>query len=113
MLFELKQEIGHASPEVVNLRCPFCRHQGAFHGLPSCPDVSFTFNRIETTDKGEKLILRQYCAGTRKCPNQQCRALVFVVHDHQNKVVKSYPAEMIDFDSTNLPAKFYQVSRRP
>lgn len=36
------------------------------------------------------------------CPNPECRSLVQVVLKAQ-KVIESYPPEVIDFDSTNLP----------
>jgi hypothetical protein len=39
----------------------------------------------------------------RKCPNTSCSGLVHVVLS-QGRVVESYPPEVIDFDSTNLPA---------
>jgi hypothetical protein len=41
--------------------------------------------------------------GQRVCPNQECRAHVFIARD-KDKLIVSYPAERIDFDATNVPA---------
>jgi hypothetical protein len=43
--------------------------------------------------------------GTWICPNPDCRLALFVVLDHQTgAVVASFPPEVIDFDTTNIPA---------
>lgn len=41
MLHPLKVHVGQSVPSVVNLRCPLCRHTGAFNGLPNCNDVTW------------------------------------------------------------------------
>ena len=91
-VFQLRVEVGHGSSPIVNLRCPHCRHQGAFHGIPNCTDVTWGHQ------------VKRY-AGVRKCPNPECESLVFVVCNKRGTLEKSYPPETIDFDSTNLPAK--------
>ena len=84
--YRLASSVGYAGPENVTLRCPFCGHIGTFYGLPNVNDVSWI----------------RYQAGARRCPNIECLCLVFVVlKDHQ--LHTSYPPEVIDFDSTNLP----------
>jgi hypothetical protein len=40
--------------------------------------------------------------GVRHCPNDACRALVFLVA-RNDSVIESYPAETIDFDTSNIP----------
>jgi Domain of unknown function (DUF4145) len=45
----------------------------------------------------------QILTGQRRCPNRSCLAHLFVVLAGRNVEV-SYPAERIDFDSTNVPA---------
>lgn len=69
------------------LRCPRCRQIGTFETV-GVPDVQL--------DGG-------FIAGQRRCPNPNCRAHAFVVL-HQGGLVASYPAERLDFDSTDLPA---------
>jgi hypothetical protein len=39
----------------------------------------------------------------RTCPDPACGALIFVVSDSEGSVVASYPPELIDFDSTDIP----------
>lgn len=42
--------------------------------------------------------------GTRICPNPACKLVLFAVLDNQTgAVVVSYPPEVIDFDTTNIP----------
>jgi uncharacterized protein DUF4145 len=43
-----------------------------------------------------------FFAGARRCPNLECAGLVQVVL-RSNAVIESFPPEIIDFDSTNLP----------
>jgi len=45
----------------------------------------------------------QVTVGLRRCPNSACYAAAFVVYS-SGKLVESFPAETIDFDSTNIPA---------
>jgi Domain of unknown function (DUF4145) len=40
--------------------------------------------------------------GMRQCPNPECRSLVFTVVKN-GKLEASYPPQVIDFDSTDLP----------
>jgi hypothetical protein len=86
-----------ATSTVVNLRCPHCNHQGAFHGFSNCNDVSWN----ETVAGQNRGVTLQ--AGPRLCPNPSCSGLVQVVL-RSGSVVESYPPQAIDFDSTNLPA---------
>jgi hypothetical protein len=73
---------------VLNLRCPSCRQRGTFESF-NLQEISFGPNNQ---------------AGFRRCPNPECRALVFFVADQANKSPKvSYPAERIDFDAVNIP----------
>jgi uncharacterized protein DUF4145 len=80
-------QVGSGNAQIVNLRCPHCRHAGAFHGV-AIPDLTWASVH--------------YAAGTRKCPNPDCQYLVFVVLK-AGRLDTSYPPEVIDFDSTNLP----------
>ncbi|KRR09966.1 hypothetical protein CQ12_06015 [Bradyrhizobium jicamae] len=87
------------NPTVVNLRCPHCRHQGAFNAVKNCNDVAW----IEgVKNQGGKLAPTGFSAGARVCPNNECRGLVQVVL-RNGHLIESYPPETIDFDSTDLP----------
>lgn len=83
---------GGANP--INLRCPHCRHMGAFHGLNNIHDASFVGNF-----EGKAVPIT---FGIRKCPNRDCSGLVFV-SAISGKVARCFPPEIIDFDATNLP----------
>jgi hypothetical protein len=79
-----------ANPPIVSLRCPHCGHAGSFQGVANSNDVQWTSQGAHQT------------AGIRQCPNPECQSLVFVV-TRAGKVAASYPPQVIDFDSTNLP----------
>ena len=87
------------SPSIVNLRCPICGHLGAFHVLPNICDL--TWQAAPTPRGGFSF------AGLRLCPNNACRALVFVIF-RSGELQQAYPPEVIDFDSTNLPQPILQ-----
>lgn len=77
---------------IISLRCPACRQNGTFDGV-------MQFDAQNATGG------RGYRAGLRACPNRECRAVVFFIWDMGTRVVvASYPAERLDFDSTNIPA---------
>jgi hypothetical protein len=46
---------------------------------------------------------RRVLAGHRRCPDGVCQTHVFIVREG-SKVLMSYPAETIDFDSSKIPA---------
>ncbi|MBL8523095.1 MAG: DUF4145 domain-containing protein [Betaproteobacteria bacterium] len=81
------QNSGHLTP---SLRCPSCRQMGTFEALTNISDVHV-------------LGQSQQWLGSKRCPNPKCRAHVFVVLDQNQTLVRSYPAELIDFDAANVP----------
>lgn len=82
-------------PLVVKIRCPACRHAGAFNGYKNVYDIQWSNDNA----------YYEY-AGMRKCPNPDCGALVFVAWNASNgKDVTVFPSELIDFDATSLPPK--------
>jgi hypothetical protein len=99
MYRQLQLNVGQVNPRVVNLRCPRCRHAGAFHPIPGLHDVTWS-ERIEPP--AARVV---YNAGARQCPNLECQCLVFVVISNSSagQVTETFPPEVIDFDSTNLP----------
>jgi hypothetical protein len=88
-LFYAKNLYSAEGPAPVGLRCPGCRNRGTFEG--------FGINDQPIGENGA------FKAGQRRCPNPDCRAHVFVIHQ-QGKPVLSYPAERIGFDPVNIPA---------
>lgn len=97
---KLVSNVGSENPKIANLRCPHCNHVGAFHGLPQCSDVTWTIPKQQPN--GARVAI-QCSGGIRICPNPSCRCLVHVVLEGSS-VFESFPPEVIDFDSTNLPA---------
>lgn len=84
----------------VNMRCPHCRKQGVFHPFPT-KDAGWDIHR--RTDRG-MVSEGAMQIGSRRCPNTDCNAFVFVVL-RNGKLVRSYPPEVIDFDASNLPGR--------
>lgn len=84
----------------VNMRCPHCRKEGVFHAFAT-KDIGWEIHeRI-----GNQLVLHGHLRiGSRLCPNVDCNAFVFVVL-LKDKLIRSYPPEVIDFDSSNLPSQ--------
>ncbi len=76
---------GSATP---NIRCPGCGQLGTFELL---------LGNAQDFALGSG-----FRAGERRCPNVNCRALLFVVWQN-NQIIRSYPALRIDFDKTNIP----------
>jgi HEPN domain-containing protein len=74
---------------VVSLRCPGCRQQGIFQ--PLAQDVQISPGSV-------------VLAGMRRCPNPSCGAIVFFGAHASGSIAVSYPAERLEFDTTNLPA---------
>jgi hypothetical protein len=82
--------VGIQPSTVVKLRCPLCRQRGTFEQL-NTPDANIN-SPTETT-----------IVGIRRCSDPGCSALVFFIAKN-GQVVESYPAETIDFETTNIPA---------
>jgi hypothetical protein len=99
----LQQGGGRHSVSPVSMRCPYCRHVGTFGGIHEISDMGFAQQVGATAAKGGGGAMTSYAAGIRVCPNQECRGLVFIVTSN-GSLTASYPPEVIDFDSTNLPA---------
>ena len=83
----------------VKLRCPICRHQGIFSAI-GAQDLRWSQH---DTDKGKKSnVVHNFQVGVRRCPGRDCLAPVFVILK-QGELVTSYPPEVLDFDTTNIP----------
>jgi len=96
MLFKIDSEGAMDTSTVISLRCPGCRQQGTFDRV--IPNDALISTSPATGD------VRQYVLGHRKCPNPQCRTHIFFAFSkNKQQLVLTYPAERIDFDSTNIP----------
>lgn len=84
----------------VNMRCPRCRKEGVFHAFAG-KDAVWDIHRKTTAGTVSDGAIE---IGCRRCPNRECNAFAFVVI-HRGKLLRSYPSEVIDFDSTNLPPR--------
>jgi hypothetical protein len=80
----------------VNVRCPGCKKNGSFERVMQFDMVS-SRPLSESYSGSETLVF-----GQRRCPDPKCHTHIFFVAA-QNVLIASYPAETIDFDSTNLP----------
>jgi hypothetical protein len=75
----------------ISIRCPACRKMGILELVPGVPDVHFNVTVLG--------------AGPRKCPNPECECFIFIIYrlDESRSVIRSYPSERVDFDSSNIP----------
>lgn len=92
MLVKVEGAQGRGPNFSVSLRCPGCRQQGTFEGFSAAHDL----------DAGH------YLLGQRRCPNPACHTHIFFAAKGDS-VVASYPAERLDFDSTNIPKAVVQA----
>jgi hypothetical protein len=95
MIFQI-ENISHEESKkaVVKLRCPSCRQRGTF-------DTVVLHDLLTILRPSNISVI----LGQRRCPDPECRAHVFFALDKAAKsILISYPAERIDFDSTDIPA---------
>lgn len=93
MIFPVKKFNTVAASTIISLRCPNCKKMGTFTFIKGLHDLV-----INPGTQEQRLL------GQRACPNPDCKAHIFFA-SKGDKVVVSYPAERIDFDTTNLPSK--------
>lgn len=73
-----------------NIRCPGCGQLGSFELLIG--------------NSSDFVLDRAVRIGERRCPNPECRTVLFVVWQN-NQIARLYPALRIDFDKTNVPPR--------
>lgn len=81
----------------VSIRCPACRHMGAFYRRHDITDLEWW-----APVPGETSASFEAFAGMRFCPNLECNTLVFVAKSTEEGIV-TFPPETIDFDASQLP----------
>ncbi|MGI9382639.1 MAG: DUF4145 domain-containing protein [Methyloligellaceae bacterium] len=89
----------NSKPPVVSVKCPACRHHGAFYSPRGMSDLTWEQLPGAQDANGRS---RKTQIGIRLCPNPDCLALVFVVF-RDGKLDRSYPAEVLDFDASDIP----------
>ena len=90
----------NGKPPIVSLRCPACRHHGAFYSPRGISDL--TWEQLPASKEEANGRSRKTQIGIRLCPNPDCLSLVFVVF-RDGKLDRSYPAEVLDFDHSDIP----------
>jgi len=90
MKFQVAAYVQNNSWVSVRARCPSCKRQGTFDYLTNVYDLVI------------QNLSPQVTTGQRRCPNPECQALLFFAQQN-GKTLISYPPELIDFDSVNLP----------
>lgn len=85
--------VGIGGNAAVSMRCPGCRQIATFEAIENVVDVSL------------RIVNQNHWLGQRRCPNRECRTHVFIVHDQNIRVIRSYPPERIDFDPKDVPQR--------
>jgi Domain of unknown function (DUF4145) len=78
----------------IQCRCPVCHQDGVFEDLYSSDLIITSPNEVRICQ--------------RRCPNPICRAYVIFILQ-KNEIIQTYPAERIDFDTTNIPSSIIQA----
>src|SRR5690606_11698784 len=100
MKLNVKGDLTPYNPATLNIRCPSCRHAGAFHGV-GVNDVAWNRFTIATNQPKH---LGSIKVGVRQCPNRDCRSIVFFAEGTGDDAGRQiFRPEVIDFDATNLP----------
>ena len=102
MIFKMQTLEEITANFTVSIRCPSCRQKGIFV-ITQNNDLRA---QCPVTDKDgvtEAVILGQRC-----CPDPQCRSHIFFGAT-RGQIVVSYPAETVDFDSSDLPRPVVQA----
>lgn len=82
--------------EKVSARCPGCGKRVTFESI-SERDVTF----MAAVDKATNTV-SSYTTGQRRCPDPECRSLVFFVTGHTG-LECLYPVETLEFDTSSIP----------
>lgn len=77
----------------INFKCPHCGHYGTF------PQILLYIYDSDNSNRFGQVI----------CQNRDCECITFVIVDINNKVIKTYPNLLIDFDKSKIPEKITNV----
>ena len=87
-LVRVERDSMHGPSQTISMRCHACKQIGTFEVFRQLPDL-FPADGV--------------LMGQRRCPNPECHAHIFFIHRH-GKPLLTYPAERIDFDTSDIPA---------
>jgi hypothetical protein len=73
--------------QTISLRCPSRGQIGSFNALAQ---------RLSIQPGNVR-------AGIYACPNRECASLIYITTDNADVILSTHPAELIDFDATNIP----------
>jgi len=93
-----------ANASIISIRCPHCRHVGAFHPAQNVHDAQFRYPEQVNGSTFQRLI--NY--GVRICPNPNCREPIFAILTHNGIVKAVFPPERLDFEPTGVPGKILE-----
>ncbi|RWI90627.1 MAG: DUF4145 domain-containing protein [Mesorhizobium sp.] len=89
-----------SDPPAINVRCPACRHVGSFSHV-GVNDVTSAV--VEKQANGRFAQIGTKSFGIRVCPNTECNSVLFFARQTPGGATVTFPAEVIDFDASNLP----------
>ncbi len=95
-IYQTEGAVGDHGCRPVPIRCPHCRHVGAFAALQ---DRHFSYQK-----QCDENVVMGFYASLRHCPNPECLGLVFVI-ENRDGVLAVNPPELIDFKSDGLPPR--------
>lgn len=96
-------DANHSTNDVSNfasIRCPHCLHIGAF-GNALSRSLHYV-KHVPSKRQAGQLLSVQLHAAIRRCPNEQCRAIVLVIMRGE-QVINVSPPERLDFIPDNIP----------
>ncbi|CAN5189202.1 hypothetical protein BH20ACI1_BH20ACI1_27060 [soil metagenome] len=97
MIFNVEKQAQYPHRVNVRIKCPNCRHKVNLEKL-DVEDLQFSGKNETFLTSNNKI------AGLRKCPNEECNALVFfVVKPFTHIILVSFPYSTIEFDVTDIP----------
>lgn len=89
MIVKLPPGFSSHTGRKLSIRCPACGNGGTFEPLQNIHDIAFA----------------NLALGQRRCPNLDCQAHIFCIYDNAGKVLRTYPAQRVDFDPKGIPAQ--------
>jgi len=93
MIVKIPSAISAHTGRRLSIRCPACGNRGTFEPIQTILDIA----------------LPNLSLGQRKCPNLDCQAHIFCIYDNTGNVLRTYPAQRIDFDPKSIPPKIVET----
>ena len=87
----------------LSIRCPHCSQVGTF------PPATSSLHYVKGLKDASKTRGVGLIAVLRVCPNQSCKGIVLTISNGDQ--CRTFPPELIDFDSSGLPEKLLSTLR--